>query len=44
MKNILKWPNINDPYKVDNNTYGLILMIVFYFKEKYFGIDISLEK
>ena len=42
IKNILKQANLNDPYKGGISSYGLILMIVYFFqKQKKSGIDIS---
>ena len=42
IKNILKQANLNDPYRGGISSYGLILMIVYFFqKQKSSGIDIS---
>ena len=42
IKNILKQANLNDPYKGGISSYGLILMIVYFFKkQKKSGVDIS---
>ena len=42
IKNILKQANLNDPYKGGISSYGLILMIVYFFqKQKKSGIDIE---
>ena len=42
IKNILKRANLNDPYKGGISSYGLILMIIFFFqKQKKSGVDIS---
>ena len=40
--NILKQANLNDPYRGGISSYGIILMIVYFFqKQKSSGIDIS---
>ena len=42
IKNILKQANLNDPYRGGISSYGIILMIVYFFqKQKSSGIDIS---
>ena len=42
IKNILKRAYLNDPYKGGISSYGLILMIIYFFqKQKLSGVDIS---
>ena len=42
IKNILKQASLNDPYRGGISSYGLIIMIVYFFqKQKASGIDIS---